>query len=789
MQSLEELQQMVWDASWAWSRDFGDPRYAVRYFRRTFTVADPRAARLVVHVSADSRYRFYVNGRLVGRGPAKGDCEYYAFESYDLSSQLVAGTNVLAAQVMAYGPYGPISEIHGRHGAFVLQGDLCEGTRRESLNTADGWRVAVDQAYTAEEYVLGDKGGFFAINPQERFDGRRYPWGWQGADYDDSGWEPAWAIARASGRSQGGHPRYEWRLWPREIEMLAERPVEAEEVLDGPLAEAMRALLRSPAGSATVTIPARSEAECTLYMGKLFTGYPTVVTDGGAGTTITLTYAEALTRQGEKGRRDDLTWGEVDLDNPRDIVMPGGGRGEAWQAFWFRSARFIRMQIRTGDEPLVIRGLAFDFWCYPFEQRGRFESDDPELKRIWDVCWHTALCCAHEHYEDCPSYEQLQYVSDTRLQALISYLVAGDDTLGRSALLAFDRSRLSDGITQSRYPTNYHQVIPTFSLLYVLMVEDHYQHFGDVRFLLRVAPGIGPVMHWFERHMNEDGLVGFIPWWVFVDWCSPQFREGVPPEARTGPCTVVNLMYIAALESAARLYHVVRDHHHAGVYERRAEAMRQSVRRATWSEAEGLFVDGPGSSNLSQHANLWAILTDTAKPQQTERIMKRLMDDPALTQTTYIHDYYLFQALLKVGAYERLDDVVGRWRKMIDYGFSTFPEKPEPTRSDCHAWSAWPMFEFQRVLLGVRPAEPGYKSVLIAPKPFGTIARASGRVPTCRGDIDVAWRREGTRFAIKVRLPDGMPARIELPDGTVQVLPAHGETTFGDASVGAGLRL
>jgi hypothetical protein len=479
----------------------------------------------------------------------------------------------------------------------------------------------------------------------------------------------------------------------------------------------------------------------------------------------------------------------VDLDNPRDIVMPGGGQGEAWQPFWFRSARFIRVQIRTGDQPLAIRGMAFDFWCYPFEQRGRFESDDPQLKAIWDVCWHTALCCAHEHYEDCPSYEQLQYVSDTRLQALISYLVAGDDTLGRSALLAFDRSRLSDGITQSRYPTNYHQVIPTFSLLYVLMVEDHYQHVGDVRFLLRVAPGIGPIMHWFERHMNEDGLVGFIPWWGFVDWCHPEFPDGVPPEARTGPCTVVNLMCIAALESAARLYHVVRDHHHAGVYERRAEAMRRAVRRATWNEAEGLFADGPGSTNLSQHANLWAILTDTATPQQTERIMTRLLDDPSLTQTTYIHDYYLFQALVKVGAYERLDDVVGRWRKMIDYGFSTFPEKPEPTRSDCHAWSAWPMFEFQRVLLGVRPAEPGYKSVLIAPKPFGSISRASGRVPTCRGDVDVSWRREGDRFAIKVRLPDGMPARIELPDGTVQVLPARTETSFGDADMAARLRL
>ncbi|MBN2583525.1 MAG: family 78 glycoside hydrolase catalytic domain [Planctomycetes bacterium] len=788
MQNLDELHHMVWDASWIWSRDFGDPAYSVRYFRRTFDVSDPSTARLVVHVSADSRYRFFVNGQLVGRGPAKGDFEYYPFETYDLSDRLVAGTNVLAVHVMAYGVYGPISEIHGRHGAFVLQGELQDGPRRQSLNTDDQWRVATDRAYSPVHYDQYCKRVFYAVNPQEQFDGRHYPWGWQQVDYDDSVWEPAHPIARASGRHQGGHPRFEWRLTPREIEMLAERPFQAEDVLDGPLADDVRKLLRGSRGH-EVTLAANSAADFTVYTGQLFTGYPTLTTAGGAGAQITLTYAEALTRDGKKGRRDDLAWGQVDLDNPCDVVLPGGGRDEAWQPFWFRSARFIRIRITTADEPLTLRGLKFDFWCYPFEQRGRFDSDDPDLKEIWDVCWHTALCCAHEHYEDCPSYEQLQYVSDTRLQALISYLVAGDDTLGRSALLAFDRSRMSDGITQSRYPSNYHQIIPTFSLLYVLMVEDHYRHFGDVSFLMRVAPGIGPVMHWFERHMNDDGLVGFIPWWVFVDWCRPQFPEGVPPEARTGPCTVVNLMCIAALESAARLYHVARDHHHAGVYERRAEAMRHAVRRATWNDSEGLFVDGPGSSNLSQHANLWAILTDTATPAQTERIMKRLLDDPKLTQTTYIHDYYLFQALLKVGAYDRLDEIVGRWRKMINYGFSTFPERPEPTRSDCHAWSAWPMFEFQRVLLGVRPAEPGYKSVLIAPKPFGKLTQASGRVPTCRGDVDVAWRRDGDRFAIKVRLPDAMPARIELPDGTVQVLPARTETTFGDRDIGGKLTL
>ncbi len=298
------------------------------------------------------------------------------------------------------------------------------------------------------------------------------------------------------------------------------------------------------------------------------------------------------------------------------------------------------------------------------------------------------------------------------------------------------------------------------------MVEDHYVHYGDVDFLLRVAPGIGPIMHWFQRYMNDDGLVGFVPWWAFVDWCHPQFAEGVPPEARTGPCTVVNLMYVASLESAARLYHVVGDQHHAGVYQERAQAMRHAIRKAMWNEDEGLYVDGPGSRNLSQHSNLWAILTGTATPEQTERIMQRLMDDSKLTRTTYIHDYYLFQALLKVGASDRLEEVIGRWRAMVDYGFSTFPEKPEPVRSDCHAWSAWPMFEFQRVLLGVRPAEPGYASVLIAPLPFAGVTEARGRVPTCRGDVDVAWKSDGKRFALKARVPEGMPARIELPDGT-----------------------
>jgi hypothetical protein len=97
-------------ASWIWSAEAThatpDPasatpsHYQVRMFRRTFNVADATAARLVVHVSGDSRYLFFCNGELVGRGPAKGDVNHHFYETLELTSRLRAGRNVLAALVL-----------------------------------------------------------------------------------------------------------------------------------------------------------------------------------------------------------------------------------------------------------------------------------------------------------------------------------------------------------------------------------------------------------------------------------------------------------------------------------------------------------------------------------------------------------------------------------------------------------------------------------------------------------------------------------------------------------------
>src|SRR4029077_3796916 len=93
--------------------------------------------------------------------------------------------------------------------------------------------------------------------------------------------------------------------------------------------------------------------------------------------------------------------------------------------------RFLQIDVTTGDQPLTIEAPAAWFTAYPFREPGAFAASDPELAKIWEVGWRTARLCAHDTYMDTPYWERLQYVGDTRLQALVSYPVAGDLPLAR----------------------------------------------------------------------------------------------------------------------------------------------------------------------------------------------------------------------------------------------------------------------------------------------------------------------------------------------------------------------
>ena len=98
---------------------------------------------------------------------------------------------------------------------------------------------------------------------------------------------------------------------------------------------------------------------------------------------------------------------------------------------------------------------------------------------------------------------------------------------------------------------------------------------------------------------------------------------------------------------------------------------------------------------------------------------------------------------------------------MLDLGLTTWAEKPEPTRSDSHAWSAHPTVDLLRLVAGVEPASAGFRTVRIRPH-LGTLTSLDATVPTPQGDVKVTYAREGEALKATVTLPPGVSGTIAL---------------------------
>jgi alpha-L-rhamnosidase len=98
-----------------------------------------------------------------------------------------------------------------------------------------------------------------------------------------------------------------------------------------------------------------------------------------------------------------------------DEFLPDGSEGRRFMPLGWRTWRYLQLEINTADQPLHIEKFRSWFTAYPFEERGRFESDDTSLRQIWQIGWRTARLDAHDTYMDTPYWERMQYVGDTRI--------------------------------------------------------------------------------------------------------------------------------------------------------------------------------------------------------------------------------------------------------------------------------------------------------------------------------------------------------------------------------------
>ncbi|MGA7719803.1 MAG: alpha-L-rhamnosidase C-terminal domain-containing protein [Ignavibacteriaceae bacterium] len=735
-----------WTAQWITFPEGSLKDYGVFHFRKTINLQNG-PQKFIIHASGDNRYRFFVNGKEVCNGPARGDPGHWRFETIDIAKYLHSGQNVLAAVVWNFGEFIPLAQMTNKT-AFILQGD----TKQEYVvNTGDSWKVYKDEAYIPPV----TRSFRTVVGPGDLVDGSKYPWGWELPDFDDSTWKLPKLLG--NGIPYGKFEGWDWMLVPRNIPFMKHE------------FQRINKLVRSEniavdddflTGKLPLHIPANSNVKILIDNTYLTTAYPELIISGGKSSMVEIRYAEALINdKGEKGNRNDIKGKRMDCDYP-DVFKPDGGNNRHFQPLWFRAFRYIELAIQTKDNPLTINDLYSYSTGYPFKQLAYFNSDDSSLMQIWNAGWRTARLCAGETYFDCPYYEQLQYIGDTRIEALISLYVTGDDRLMKNAIEQFYDSQLAIGLTQSRYPSSQPQVIPPFSLYWIDMVHDFWMFKTDSGFVKKYLNGIKNVLDWYKQQIAANGMLGPMDWWNFVDWSfGPWSSEkpigGSPAGVLDGNSSIITLQYVYTLQMAAEIFQAFGDEDQAQQYNQLSKYLIKSTYALCWNPDRGLIADTPQKSGYSQHANVMAIIVGMFDKDTADSVMQRIFNQTDLTQCTYYYRFYLNRALEKTGMADQYLLTLGPWKKMLEMGLTTFAEQPEPTRSDCHGWSASPVYEFLENVCGIKPASPGFQTVKIEPH-LGNLKYIDAKMPYPEGNIEVKLKRKGN---------DGIEGDIFLPDG------------------------
>ena len=749
-------QPQSWSARWIDVPGASAQDYGVYHFRRVFNL-DGRPASFPVHVSGDNRYELFVNGARVAWGPSRGDLLHWRYQTVDLAPQLRAGRNVLAAVVWNDGPNKAIAQISLRT-AFVLQSE------NPAVNTSRNWKCLADKAYTAQPLPRDQNTGYWAVGANERLDAQQYPWGWNQVDFDDSAWPAAREIGSAPLRSSSEESPLRL-LEPSPIRLEEQTPERFAKVRQSTVPEASEGFL---SGRAPLSIPANTKASLLLDQGYETTAFPELTVSGGKGARVDLRYAEALFlpaapgQARSKGNRDEVE-GKRFL-GAFDTYLADGGAHRLYRPLYWRTYRYLKLDVATAEQPLTVEDLHGVFTSYPFQRKAVFQVEnggeaDGEVQRILSTGWRTARLCAHETYMDCPYYEQLQYAGDARIQMLVSLYTAGDASLMRNGIALLDSTRNADGLMYSRAPSSLVQYIPGFSLWWVGMVHDYLMYTEDAPFVRQMLPGVRAVLSYFAGFQKETGSLARMPFWTYADWVAA-WPRGSAPDDENGSSAVFDLHLALAYDWAADLEQSVGNPGMAASDRAETSRLKAFVLSHDWDAARGLFADQPSHRTWSQHANTLALLAHLVPPAQGRAIFEKTIADPSLAPVSIYYRAYTNAALREVGLGDRYLDMLDPWRQMLKNGLTTWAETADPARSDCHAWGASPNFELLRTVAGIDSMAPGFARVRVAPN-LGMLNQVHARMPHPKGDIDVRLVRLGGKLTADVELPAGITGEFD----------------------------
>lgn len=687
-----------WPAAWIVPE--GTPALPMVWAARCRFRVEARHKPIRLHVSADERFELYLDGHLFARGPERGDSLNYFYQTYELTD-LPAGEHLLTARLWAMGEEAPHAQFSFGP-AFLL---AAEGDWGEALTTGTAhWETRrIDGIGTRTNTDVGTDG---LTGMKFRVDAQRYPFGVE----SDAAAGPEWTPARKGHPATTSLPIGRPSMRTLRAAMLPEmvrKPIPSMVVrfaeglksdtdlaahpclarnASEPLLSAAKAWI---AGDQPFRVEPNTRLRLIIDLDEYYCAYPQLIVSGGKGSNLQLGWAEAVysnLERHEKGNRNEIE-GKF-FRGYTDEFLPDGGEKRTLNTLWWQAGRYLQLVIQTADEPLTLHALALEETRYPLGEPQLPKASDESLAAAIVLARRSLECCLHETFVDCPFYEQLQYIGDTRLEAMVVMTCWNDDRPARKAIELFDFSRLPTGWTQSRYPSRVMQVIPPFSMIWVGMVHDFLRLRNDRDFVSLRMPGVRAVIDACLRNVDrERHLLGNPAGWNFMDWSGGL----ADPQSPSGP---INWLFVMALRWWAELEDKLGEPEMAVRARRWFDAASRAVDAAFWSEARGAWADDLNHTQFSEHAQALAILctagsADQAVLRRREQAVRLLIESQKdVTMATIYFTHYVMEALLEMKEDKAFERRLDFWRSLPKTGLRTLPEQPEPTRSDCHGWGA-----------------------------------------------------------------------------------------------------
>ncbi len=565
---------------------------ALYVFKKAFTVKKDVKS-FFVRISADTRYRLYINGNELAHGPCKSTKHVKFYEELECAQALIRGKNEISILLLHVDPqegYIFTTAYHRNQAALYFDGTLITNEGVEKIITDESFSVfyAKHISFTHHRYCMPSLAPFEILNGDEDLEELRCDVLY--TPDEENKYHDVWGV--------------------KEIYMLKRRQIQLLAIHQ-----------KTPVRQVREYYDAEGKYNMILDAGTYTTAMLRYEFRASEGTKINLIYSECpLTRAEDgtlfKNMRDNIygaiEYGKPDYDHYDEIYASGSA--QVYEPFFYRAYRFIRVECSEKPEFFYASSARY---TYDFEKDtinggiGSFECSDKKYLKFWEVSRNTLECCTHETFVDCPYYEQQQYVGDGRFESIYAWRLSNDSSMQKKLIMDTVESLQPDGMVASTSPNMWVQILPVSSFYFINLIREYLRFTGDSRFVRSLIGIIGCSIAYFENTKNADGLINPPKGCRFIDWVKSWTYGnvgGIPKGGDKRPITVINLMYAAMLKDAAGIWDACEYNGLASDYRRMHATIVDAVNHNCFHEEVGLYIDVPGEKTYSEHTAVWAII-------------------------------------------------------------------------------------------------------------------------------------------------------------------------------------